>query len=168
MSDLFNNTPRILTSKYRQALIARFWLTMRSIVQTDLLIKHLETYSPSTGYLNEYNINQTTQTNKNKNPQQTQKLESLSTPPTRQVDNSTLNPSSPIILSNLNNNILKTDKQLNTGITESKTINLSISGPVVPNKSPLRNGMPLFYQSTSNSNISFSLKQSQVKSRLIL
>lgn len=161
MPDLSNSTPRVLTSKYRQALIARFWLTMRSIVQTDLLIKHLETYSPNTGYLNEYNTSQTTII-ENNDPHQSRKLETKIIQSIQQSDDSILSLSNPKVFSNLNN-ILKIDKQLNTSITELKTVDLSISGD--PNRSPLRSGMPLFYQSTSISNSSFSLKQSQVKSR---
>lgn len=147
-----NNTPRIVSSKYRQALIARFWSTMRSIVQTDLLIKHLETYSPSTGHLIDYNNSSfSRKQNENHNLQQPQKIESSLI---QQIDNSS---QSPNIL-----NFISASKLLDItiGVTESKTTNFSTAG--IPNRSPLRSGMPLFYHLPTNSN-SFSIKQCQVK-----
>lgn len=146
-----NIAPRIVSSKYRQALIARFWSTMRSIVQTDMLIKHLETYSPSTGHLSDYNnCNKSRKQNENYDLLQHQKVESPIIPQIQQTDDS-----SPNIL---NTGISKTDST--TGTTESKTTNFSTAG--VPNRSPLRSGMPLFYHLPTNSN-SFSIKQCQVK-----
>lgn len=187
------SSPRRVNSKYRQALIARFWSTMRSIVQTDSLIKHLETYSPSTGHLIDCDIsNQSRQQNENPDGQiyqkpegqlvlenqqilksqqmqqtsQTPWVEQISliqqtslvqkTPQIQQINDSSQ------ISSNENNNILNMDiTQSNTGTKEAKSVNFTGSG--VPNRSPLRSGMPLFYQLPTNSNTSFSLKQNQVK-----
>lgn len=144
-------TPRIVASKYRQALINRFWSTMRSIVQTDMLIKHLETYSPSTGHLFDYNS-----CHQNKeNHERQQKFENQPTLQVQQISDFNLSPSI------LNNNVLSTDSTSNTGTTETQSANFSKSG--VPNRSPLRSGMPLFYHLPTNSNSSFSLKQNQVK-----
>lgn len=145
-------TPRIVASKYRQALINRFWSTMRSIVQTDLLIKHLETYSPSTGHLFDYN---SSHQNKENHDRQQQKYDNQPSPQLQQINDSNLSPNI------LNNNFLNTDGTSNTGTGEGQSTNFSKSG--VPNRSPLRSGMPLFYHLPTNSNTSFSLKQNQVK-----
>jgi hypothetical protein len=156
---LLPDTPspqRIVTSKYRQALIARFWSTMHSIVQTDLLVKHLETYSPSTGHLNDFNnCNTSNQQNKNHDRQQPVKQESPVSPQIQQTEDSSKSPNSS---NNINS---KADIAVNTGTKEAKSVNFSASG--VPNRSPLRSGMPLFYHLPTNSNTSFSVKQNQVK-----
>lgn len=154
MSDrLSASTQKTVTSKYRQALIARFWSTMRSIVQTDLLIKHLETYSPSSGHLLvNYSCNQSEKENKNHD---SQKSENQLTIQIQQTDDSNKKSG------NLNNNI-KTDTTVNTVVTtETKSVKFLASE--VPNRSPLRSGMPLFYHLPTHSNTAFSLKQTNVK-----
>lgn len=172
---------------------------MRSIVQTDSLIKHLETYSPSTGHLIDCDIsNQSRQQNENLDGQTSLKPESQLTQENLQilksqqiqqtlqtsqlqqipwveklplVQQTTLVQKTPQIQqindssqisSNETNSILNMDlTQLNTGTKEAKSVNFTGSG--VPNRSPLRSGMPLFYQLPTNSNTSFALKQNQVK-----
>jgi len=170
----YSSIEKRVTSKYRQALIARFWLTMRSIAQTDLLVKHLEAYSPSTGHLiNSDNCNQPLEQNEIIQDQHIQKQESqqtvqiepssqviqnlqvLETPQILQLDDSS------VISSNLNSTNSKTDTVFSTEKTEANM--LSFLASEVPNKSPLHNGVPLFYYLATNSNTSFSLKQSQFK-----
>lgn len=154
------NTPRIVTSKYRQALIARFWSTMRSIVQADLLIKHLETYSPNTGHLSDYNISdQSRQQNENHDQQHSLKFENQQSPQIQPIDDS--NNLSPNSLSVSVSKMSTSITTVNTGITEAKSANILIPG--VPSRSPLRSGIPLFYNPSTNSNILFPLKQSQVR-----
>lgn len=150
---LTTNAQKTVTSKYRQALIARFWSTMRSIVQTDLLVKHLETYSPNTGYLLvNCTCNQPKKENENHD---VQKSENQTTTQIQQTDNS--NKKSSIL-----NNNLKSDTKVNAAATtETKSVKFSASE--VQNRSPLRSGMPLFYHLPTNSNTSFSLKQTNVK-----
>jgi len=176
LPETYNSIEKRVTSKYRQALIARFWLTMRSIAQTDLLVKHLEAYSSSTGHLNNPdNCNQPLEQNEIIYDQQLQKQENqqiigsnlepssqvlqnlqiLETPQILQLDDSNVNSS------NLNNTNSKTDIVFTTEKTESNL--LSYMASEIPNKSPLHSGVPLFYYSASNSNTSFSLKQSQFK-----
>lgn len=173
LPETYSSIESRVTSKYRQALIARFWLTMRSIAQTDLLIKHLEAYSPSTGHLNKPdNCNQPLEQNKDQQPrkqenqkiigsnlelssQVLQNLQILETPQILQLDDSSVNSS------NLNSTNSKTDTVFSTEKTESNL--LSFLASEIPNKSPLHSGVPLFYYSASNSNISFNLKQSQSK-----
>lgn len=151
-----SSTQRVFTSKYRQALIARFWSTMHSIVQTDLLVKHLETYSPSTGHLNDYsNCNTSNQQNKTHDRQQLLKQESPVLPQIQQTEDLDKSPNAS------NNSNPTTDTPANSGTKETKSVNFSASG--VPNRSPLRSGMPLFYHLPTNSNTSFSVKQNQVK-----
>lgn len=152
---LSTSVQKTVTSKYRQALIARFWSTMRSIVQTDLLVKHLETYSPSTGHLLvNYTSNQPVKENENHDQQES---ENQLTEQIQQTDDSNKNSS------NLNND-LKSDTTVNvTATTETKSVKFSASE--VPNRSPLRSGMPLFYHLPTNSNTTFSLKQTNVKSK---
>jgi len=164
----YSSIEKRVTSKYRQALIARFWLTMRSIAQTDLLVKHLEAYSPSTGHLiNSDNCNQPLE--QNEIIQQLQKQESDETveiEPSLQVIQNLQILETPDILqsddsSNLNSNNSKTDTVFSTEKTEANPLNFLASE--VPNKSPLLSGVPLFYYVATNSNTSFSLKQSQFK-----
>lgn len=152
---LSTNTQKTVNSKYRQALIARFWSTMRSIGQTDLLVKHLETYSSSTGHLLVVdNIPDNNEPGKeNENPD-LQKSENQQTSPIKQTDDSSIK------LSNLNDVELKSDTIVNATATETKSVKFSASE--VPNRSPLRSGMPLFYQLPTNSN-TFSVKQTPVK-----
>lgn len=151
-----SSTQRVVTSKYRQALIARFWSTMHSIVQTDLLVKHLETYSPSTGHLNDYNnCNASNQQNTNHDRQQPLKQENPVSSQIQQTEDSNKSPNSST------NSNPKAEIPANTGTKEAKSVNFSASG--IPNRSPLRSGMPLFYHLPINSNTSFSVKQNQVK-----
>lgn len=150
------SSTRVISSVYRQALIARFWSTMRSIVQTDLLIKHLETYSPNTGHLFD-NINQSKPQNENHDRSQPLNLE---IPPVttqiQEIDDISLSPI------NLNSIIAKIEMAVNTDASEAKSaVNLSVPG--APNRSPLRSGMPLFYHLPLNSNSYFSLRQNQIK-----
>ncbi|VVC33882.1 Hypothetical protein CINCED_3A021397 [Cinara cedri] len=152
MSD--RSSTRVISSMYRQALIARFWSTMQSIVQTDVLIKHLETYSPSTGHLFD---------SENQPKQQTEnhdlsplKLEIPLTTEIDEIDDICL---SPLSLNSIIDHIVMT---ANADGAESKsTVNLAIPGAL--NKSPLLNGVPLFYHLPLNSNYYFSLKQNKVK-----
>lgn len=150
---LTTSAQKTVTSKYRQALIARFWSTMRSIVQTDLLVKHLETYSPNTGHLLvNYISNQPEKENENHD---VQKSENQITTKIQTTDDSNIKSG------NLNNN-LKSDTTVNAGeVSETKSVKFSATE--VPNRSPLRSGMPLFYHLPTNSNTSFSLKQTNVK-----
>lgn len=147
---------RVISSVYRQALIARFWSTMRSIIHTDLLIKHLETYSPSTGHLFD-KYNQTKQQTENHDRSQPLKLEiPPATAQIQEIDDISLSPI------NLNSIIAKIEMTVKAEAAEAKsTVNLSIPG--APNRSPLRSGMPLFYHLPLNSNNYFSLKQNQIK-----
>uniref|UniRef100_A0A2S2NRV9 Protein SZT2 n=1 Tax=Schizaphis graminum TaxID=13262 RepID=A0A2S2NRV9_SCHGA len=169
----YSSLEKKVSSKYRQALITRFWSTMQSIAQTDLLIKHLEAYSPSTGHLmNSENFNQPIEQNetqdkqfqKQKNQQTVQieptsqviqNLQVLETPQILQLDDSS------VISSNLNSNNSKTDTVFSTEKTEANLLSFLTSE--VPNKSPLHNGVPLFYYLVTNSNTSFCLKQNQFK-----
>jgi len=149
-------SPRIVSSKYRQALIARFWSTMRSIVQTDMLIKHLETYSPSTGHLIDYSVCLPRKRNENHDRKQLLKLDITVTP--EMLEKAFSDPAGVNVV--LNSHIHQVDETFITGMTEANSIHFFMSG--VSDRSPLRSGMPLFYL-PSNSNTSFSLKQSQVK-----
>lgn len=150
------NNYRIVTSKYRQALIARFWSTMRSIVQADLLIKHLETYSSSTGHLTKHELRQQNE-NHERQQQPPSTLDNQQSPQMQQTDDSTssLSPNS------TNTSVSKTDSSAGTVVAEAKSGNVLIPG--VPNRSPLRNGIPLFYHPPTNSNTPPTLKQSQVR-----
>lgn len=154
------NTPRVVTSKYRQALIARFWSTMRSIVQSDLLIKHLETYSPNTGHLSDYsNCEQSKQQNENHDQLQTLKIENQLSPQIQPIDDT--NSLSPNSINASVSKMSTSQTTVNTGITEAKSANIVVPG--VSSRSPLRSGIPLFYNPSTNSNASFPSKQSQVK-----
>ncbi|XP_050530001.1 KICSTOR complex protein SZT2-like isoform X2 [Daktulosphaira vitifoliae] len=134
-----------VSSKYRQALITRFWSTMRSIAQTDLLIKHLETYSPSTGHLVDFNsCNQSRPYDQSFENQLNQKDCSLS-------------PSSP----NSSSKIDSSKILMNAAVSGSSVTNFSST--VIPNRSPLRSGMPLFYHLPSSSSTSALKQQLQVK-----
>lgn len=147
------NNHRIVTSKYRQALIARFWSTMRSIVQADLLIKHLETYSSSTGHLTKHEpLRQQNENHERQQPPST--LDNQQSPQIQQTDDSTssLSPNS------TNTSVSKIDVSVSTVVTEAKSGNVLIPG--VPNRSPLRNGIPLFYHPPTNPPV---LKQNQVR-----
>lgn len=166
----YSSIERRVTSKYRQALIARFWLTMRSIAQTDLLVKHLEAYSPSTGHLvNSDNCNQPLEQNEIIQDQLLQKQENHQTveiePLLQVIQNIQVLETTEILQlddsSNLNSNNSKTDTVFKTEKTEANP--LSFLASEVPNKSPLHNGVPLFYYLATNSNTSFSLKQNQFK-----
>lgn len=169
----YSSIEKKVTSKYRQALITRFWSTMHSIAQTDLLIKHLEAYSSSTGHLSnsdycnqliEQNESQDQQLQKQENQQTVeieptspviQNLQVLETPQILQLDDSS------VIPSNLNSSNSKTDTVFSTEKTETNLLSFLTSE--VPNKSPLYNGVPLFYYLITNSNTSFCLKQNQFK-----
>jgi len=155
MSDSINSgNKRVLTSKYRQALITRFWSAMRLIVQSDLLIKHLGTYSPNTGHLTKQELSR--QQNESHDRQQHPPVLENQPSPQIQVDDlSSLSPNS------LNNSVPKIDTSVNIGITEAKSGIVSIPG--VPNRSPLRSGIPLFYRPPTSSNNPLALKQSQVR-----
>lgn len=147
---------RVISSVYRQALIARFWSTMRSIIHTDLLVKHLETYSPHTGHLFD-KYNRLKQQTENHDRSQPLKLEiPPATAQIQEIDDISLSPI------NFNSIIARVEMKVKAEAAEAKsTVNLSIPG--APNRSPLRSGMPLFYHLPLNSNNYFSLKQNQVK-----
>lgn len=149
------NNHRIVTSKYRQALIARFWSTMRSIVQADLLIKHLETYSSSTGHLTKHELRQQNENHERQQPPPA--LDNQQSPQIQQTDDSTSSPSP----NSTNTSVSKIDTSVSTVVTEAKSGNVLIPG--VPNRSPLRNGIPLFYHPPTNTNTPPALKQSQVR-----
>ncbi|XP_050434218.1 uncharacterized protein LOC126841666 isoform X2 [Adelges cooleyi] len=137
-----------VTSNYRQALITRFWSTMRSIGQTDLLVKHLETYSPSTGHLVDYNSSSQTR-------QYEQQI--LDNQQGQRGDPLNISPSSP-------NSSSKTDANkflANTVVAAATIANLSPTG--IPNRSPLRSGMPLFYHLPTTTTTSALKQQLQVK-----
>lgn len=154
---LSTNIQKTVSSKYRQALIARFWLTMRSIVQTDLLVKHLETYSLSTGHLLVDNIlcNQSEKENENCC---LQKPENLQNTQIQQTDDSGRKSSNliNINLTTVNDTIINVAAK-----TESKSVKSLASE--VSMRSPLRSGMPLFYHLPTNSNPAFSVKQTHSK-----
>jgi len=130
---------------------------MRSIVQTDMLLKHLETYSPSTGHLIDYSICSHPRKQNDNYDRKQLKLEITVTPQIQ--DTVIFKPTNMNAV--LNNNMPKADMTLITGMSDVNSSNFLMSG--IPNRSPLRSGMPLFYYLPTNSNTSFSLKQSQVK-----
>jgi len=123
------SSKKVVTSKYRQALIARFWSTMRSIVQADMLIKHLETYSPSTGYL----------CDKKFESQQVQQRDEASS----------LSPNS------INTSTTKIDTTLNTGKTDAKSTTRAINQCLLRSGTPLFYYLP----TNSNVSFSFKHSQ---------
>lgn len=150
----YSNYKRVLKSKYRQALIIQFWSTMRSVIQSDFYIKHLGTYALNTGHLTKQEL--TRQQNESHDQQHPPVLESQQLPQIQvDDDSSSLSPNS------LNNSGSKIDTSVNTGITEAKSGNVSTPG--VPNRSPLRSGIPLFYRLPTNSNNPLPSKQSPVR-----
>jgi len=165
----YSSIEKKVTSKYRQALIARFWSTMRSIAQTDLLVKHLEAYSSNTGHLSILdNYNQSIEQNEVQD-QQLKKQESQQTvqiEPSSQIIQNLQVLEAPQILqfddsSNLTNINSKKDTVFSTEKTETNLLSFLTSE--IPNKSPLHSGVPLFYYLSTNSNTSFCLKQNQFK-----
>lgn len=169
----YSSIEQKVTSKYRQALIARFWSTMRSIAQTDLLVKHLESYSPSTGHLTKFeNCNQAIEQNEIEEEQlpkqENQQVEQIEEPSSQIIQNLQVLETtqilqlddSSVVSSNLNSSDSKTDTVFGTEKAEAKLLSLLTSE--VPKKSPLHSGVPLFYHLETNSNC---LKQNQFKTK---
>jgi len=129
---------------------------MRSIVQTDMLIKHLETYSPSTGHLIDYSVCMPRKRNENHDRKQLLKLDITVTP--EMLETAFSGPADASFV--LNGHVHQVDAAFIAEMAEANSIQFFMSA--VPDRTPLRSGMPLFYLPT-NSNASFSLKQSQVK-----
>lgn len=173
----------VVPSKYRQALIAQFWSTMRSIIQTDLLIKHIETYSPNSGHLFEQVINNQIkpQNENNENEQLTnsdnqQKSENqltqnydqqVSKDETQYAQKNKIQESQKLenqqtdeanfSLNNLSTNNSNTDS--------NTTSNNNKADKSILTNSALRNGMPLFYLSLATSNESFPYTRNVPKLR---